>query len=296
MSTPLYGGIEAGGTKFACGVGPSPGEWLEEVRIPTTSPDKTLPAVLEFFEAAQRRVGAVTSFGVASFGPIDLNPASATFGRLLPTPKPGWTGADLPGALRQRFERPVRVDTDVNAAALAEQTLGAGAGLRSVAYVTVGTGIGGGVVIDGRTVTGLMHPEMGHIRVLRHAMDPHFPGVCPFHGDCLEGLANGPAIVARWGKTLSELGPSHMANTVIADYLGQLAANIALMISCQRVVFGGGVALDSMLLPRIRHAASRMLNGYIPQLADEAAMEAFIAPAALGAKAGLSGAMLLAMA
>ncbi len=294
-NTPLYGGIEGGGTKFACGIGPCAGEWLDEIRIPTGSPQQTLPAVLDFFDAAQRRFGQVAAFGLASFGPVDLAPASATFGRILPTPKPGWSGADLPGALRERFGRPVHVDTDVNAAALAEQQLGAGKGLRSVAYVTVGTGIGGGVAIAGRTVTGLMHPEMGHIRVMRHAMDPQFPGVCPFHGDCLEGLANGPAILARWGKPLSELGPAHMANTVIADYLGQLAANIALMISCERVVFGGGVVLDSMLLPRIRRSASQMLKGYIPVLADDAAMERFIVPAALGGRAGLSGAMLLAM-
>lgn len=295
MHPRLYGAIEAGGTKFVCGIGHSPGSWLEETRIPTTTPEETLPAMVDFFDRAQRRFGAVHAFGLASFGPVDLHSNSATFGRLLPTPKPGWSGVDMPAVLRARFAGPVSIDTDVNAAAMAEQQLGAGMGLRSVAYVTVGTGIGGGLALDGRPIPGLMHPEMGHIRVLRHSLDSDFPGTCPFHGDCLEGLASGPAIRARWGKTLSELGAAHVANAVIGDYLGQLAANIALIASCERVVFGGGVVLDSTLLPHIRRAVSGILKGYIAGLADEAAMAAFIAKAALGDRAGLTGAMLLAM-
>lgn len=296
MTAPLYGAIEAGGTKFVCAIGHSTGDWLEETRIATTTPADTLPAVLNFFDVAQRRHGEVASFGVASFGPVDINPSSANFGALLATPKRGWEGANLPQALRQRFARPVAVDTDVNAAALAEQQLGAGLGLRSVVYVTVGTGIGGGAVIEGRTLKGLMHPEMGHIRVQRHELDLDFAGTCPFHGDCLEGLASGPAITARWGATLQELGPAHAANDIIADYLGQLAATIALMLSCERIVFGGGVFLDSDMLPKMRSSTARTLKGYLLSLSQPAAMQSFIAPAMLGTRAGLIGAMLVAIA
>ena len=290
----LVGAIEGGGTKFVCAVGHSAQRILEQRIIPTASPEATLQAVAEFFATAQTEHGRIGAFGLASFGPLDLRVGSATYGRLMATPKPGWSGTDLVGALTRRFAVPVYIDTDVSAAALAELQLGAGRDVRSLAYVTVGTGIGGGFAPNAWSGMQLLHPEIGHLRVLRHPRDRDFPGTCPFHGDCLEGLASGPAIRARWGADLTQLGASLAAAPIIADYLGQLAAAIALMMSPQRIVFGGGVMTGGALLPQIRGVVREQLHDYLGPLNDSGALDRYICGPGLGDRAGLAGAFLLA--
>lgn len=293
---PLYGAIEAGGSKIVCAAGYSPTEIPDDARalIPTAAPGPTLAAVVEFFESIERKHGTLAGIGIAAFGPIDLDRRSATWGRLLATPKPGWSGVNIAAPL-ERFGCPVAIDTDVNAAALAEATLGAGAGLGSLAYVTVGTGIGGGLILGGQTVKGLLHPEMGHIRVQRDSRDAGFDGVCPFHGDCLEGLASGPAVAARWQMRAEDLPQQHPGREILGGYLGQLAATIALMVSCERIVFGGGVVTGGGLLPCIRRSASRWLAGYLPIEARPGGFDGYIAAPGLGGCAGTAGALLLAM-
>jgi fructokinase len=294
MSEPLLGAIEGGGTKFLCAMGYSPDRVVESVVMPTRDPDSTLRAALDFFTTAQSKHGLIRAFGIASFGPVDLRRGSPTFGRVMATPKPGWSGTDMLGAVAGRFNVPVTIDTDVGAAALAELTLGAGRDVGSVAYVTVGTGIGGGFAPDVWAGAQLLHPELGHLRVHRDPRDMQFNGICPFHGDCLEGLASGPAIVARWGAPMSSLEPDHPARSIIGNYLGQLVASIALMISPARVILGGGVMSGGHLLPHIVTTARALLNGYVGPLSDSDALERYICIPGLGDRAGISGAMLLA--
>lgn len=289
----LLGAIEAGGTKFLCTLVRG-GDTLAEARIPTTSPAQTLAEVLAFFRQAQAAHGQALAFGVGSFGPLQRDPSAPDYGHVLSTPKPGWTGTDLLGPLVHSFGRPVGLDTDVNAAALAEARLGAGRGARSMAYVTVGTGIGGGLIVDGRALQGSMHPEIGHISVRRDERDTQFAGQCPFHGDCLEGLACGPAIAARWGSTLDQLGPAQEALSIIGGYLGQLAANLALVCAVERVIFGGGVLQAEGLLAAIRRATKHQLNGYLPADCYAGSLDAFIRTPGLGNRSGIVGAQLLA--
>jgi fructokinase len=296
VSAPLYGAVEAGGTKFVCAVAHGPTQLIDGLRteIPTSTPAVTLAAVRAFFDQVCREAGPLAGIGVAAFGPVDLDRRSRGWGRLLATPKPGWSGVSLLEPL-ESLDCPIALETDVNAAALAEASLGcAGAGVRSLAYVTVGTGIGGGVVIDGRAVTGLLHPEMGHILVRRDPRDAGFGGTCPFHGDCLEGLASGGALVARWRTPVESWPDEHPGLEIAGGYLGQLAATIALMLSCERIVFGGGAMSGGRLLPFIRQAAARQLNGYLPIEASAGGFERYIVPAALGQLAGLTGALLIA--
>jgi len=290
----MYAGIEGGGTKFVCAVARSPIDIVESIVIPTADPQATLGACVRFFSAAEGRHGPIVSLGFSCFGPIELRSRSPGFGRMLPTPKAGWSGVDLRAPLRAAFDIPIRLDIDVGSAALAEWRFGAGRGLGSLAYVTVGTGIGGAMVPLGPAGR-LMHAEMGHLRVKRHIQDRDFIGRCPFHGDCLEGLASGPAIRARWGCDLSELPPAHAGREIIASYLGQLAASIALMMSVERIVFGGGVMSDGSLIPLVQEAMFRSLNGYLPALADRASANAYVCMPSLGSKSGITGALLLAL-
>ncbi len=290
----LLGGVESGGTKFVCVVGNDGGEILERARFDTTTPQATLDQMVAFFREAAARHGPVDAFGIASFGPLDLDRCSPTYGRITRTPKPGWSDADLVTPLTQAFGKPVAIDTDVNGAALSEARWGAGAGLRTVVYVTAGTGIGGGIAIDGRPMPGLIHPEMGHLRVPRHPYDHEFKGVCPFHGDCLEGLASGPAVLARWNARLDQLPSEHPAREIIGFYLGQLCAAIALMISPSRIVLGGGLTTDPSIYPFVRNAAREQLAGYLVHPRIEDSLDEFIVPPGLGDRAGALGALLLA--
>ena len=290
----MYAGIEGGGTKCVCAVARSPTDIIESIVIPTTDPHTTLAECVRFFGAAQGRHGPIASIGFSCFGPIELRSGAAGFGRMLPTPKAGWSSVDLLEPLRAAFNVPIRLDVDVAGAALAEWRFGAGRGLGSLAYVTVGTGIGGAMAPLGPAGR-LMHAEMGHLRVKRHIQDRDFTGCCPFHGDCLEGMASGPAIRARWGCDLAELPPAHAGREIIGSYLGQLAASIALMLSVERIVFGGGVMSDGTLVPLVREAMFRLLNGYLPALADRESANAYVCMPSLGSRSGIAGALLLAL-
>ena len=292
----LYGGIEGGGTKFVCSVARSPTDVIESATFVTTSPQATLAECVEFFRATQKRHGALGAVGFSCFGPLELRPDAAAYGCMMSTPKAGWSGVNLLAPLRAAFSVPIALDTDVGGAALAEWQLGAGRGLSSLAYVTVGTGIGGAVAPGTPAASRLMHAEMGHIPVRRHSRDRDFAGTCPFHGDCLEGLASGPAIVARWGNTLDALAPGHEAREIIAEYLAQLTTSIALVLSVERVVFGGGVMGDGQVMPLLREATARYLNGYLQPLRDSSRLNDYICAPALGARAGVTGALLLAQA
>ncbi|HEU5163645.1 MAG TPA: ROK family protein, partial [Thermoanaerobaculia bacterium] len=231
MGEPILGGIEAGGTKFICVIARGAREILSGTRIPTTTPEETLGSAVEFFRAAAAEAGAIEGFGIASFGPLEIDPDSPNYGRLMRTPKPGWVDIDLVAPLREAFGAPVRIDTDVNGACLAEALFGAGAGARSVVYFTVGTGIGGGAIVDGEPLRGLSHPEMGHIPVPRHPDDRGFEGVCPFHGDCLEGMASGPAMRARWGVAAEDLPDGHEGWEREAFYLAHLCVSASMFLS-----------------------------------------------------------------
>jgi fructokinase len=290
----LLGAVEAGGTKFICVAARDAHTILAERRIDTTTPAATLGAALDFFATVTTELGSLAAIGIASFGPVDLRASSPSFGRMLATPKPGWTDVELVARFATRFACPVAVDTDVNAAALAENMYGAARGCDVAAYVTVGTGIGGGIVVHGRTVRGALHPEMGHIRVLRHEHDRKFEGTCPFHGDCLEGLASGTAIRARYGVPLDRLPPNHGAPGIVGYYLGQLAANLVLLISPQRLVFGGGVMAHHGLLDELRSNTAQLLNGYGGAGSELRALEALIVAPGLSERSGIIGALALA--
>ncbi|TKD50001.1 ROK family protein [Sphingomonas baiyangensis] len=289
--TPLFAGIEAGGTKFVLAIGRAGGEVIEHARIETEAPQPTIAACLAFFDAAVARHGPVGGVGIGSFGPAGVHRDSADWGHILPTPKPGWSGTDLVTPFTYRLRCPAAFDTDVNAAMLAEHRLGAARGCASAAYVTVGTGIGGGAMLDGRLVHGWRHPEMGHLRVARHTDDHAFAGICPFHGDCLEGLASGPAIAARWGASLSEMPADHAAHEIIAWYLAQLAIALQALFSCERLVMGGGVLATPGLLTRIREQADALNASYFGTPGEGAPW--IVAPG-LGDAAGLRGALLMA--
>jgi fructokinase len=250
--------------------------------FPTTDPAETIARAIEFFQSGQ----PVDAMGISSFGPIDPDPQSPTFGYITTTPKRSWRNFDFAGAIRAAIPAPVAFDTDVNAAALAEFRWGAARGLRSFVYLTVGTGLGGGAMVDGRLLHGRLHPEMGHIRIPHdRARDP-FPGNCPYHGDCLEGLAAGPAIAERWGNEARLLPDGHPCWNLEAEYLALGAVNLACLLSPQRIVLGGGVMQREELLPRIRGRVSELLNGYLdpPE----------IVPPGLGTRAGVFGALALA--
>ncbi len=284
----MLGAIEAGGTKFVLAVGTSPGAITARHMIPTHDPATTLAEAAEWF-AAQ---GAIAAIGIGSFGPVELDPASPKWGFITNTPKPGWADCDVAGTFARALGVPVGFDTDVNAAALAEHAAcirAAGGGSASLAYLTIGTGIGGGVVLEDRPVHGIAHPEIGHIYPRRHAMDADFAGICPHHGDCLEGLASGPAIFVRWGKSLSELPADHPGHAIIADYIAQACHTLFASMAAAQVVIGGGVAKTPGLIERIAERARELDAGYLPG----GARHAVIRPR-LGGDSGIVGAMLLA--
>jgi len=283
----LLGGIEAGGTKFVCGVGTEDGEIVERVRFPTTTPEETLERVAAFF--ADKPIEAL---GVGAFGPVDLRPDSPTYGQVTTTPKPHWSGFDLLGGLSRRLRVPVGFDTDVGAAALGEATWGAAQGLRDFVYMTVGTGVGAGVVVEGRLVRGMLHPEVGHMPIRRHP-DDRFAGCCPYHGDCLEGMASGPAIGKRWGLPADALADRPEVWELEAYYLAQACVTLIYVLSPQRIVLGGGVMKQKQLFPAVRRLVVETLNGYAAAEMSRS-IDAYIVPPALGDNAGLKGALLLA--
>lgn len=289
--TTLYGGVEAGGTKFVCAVGDEDGKLHAQIRYPTGAPEETIRRAIAFFEGLGDTVVAV---GIGSFGPLDPDPDSPTFGYITTTPKAGWQQVDIAGVMGNALGVPVAFDTDVNAAALGEHRWGAAQDVATFVYLTVGTGIGGGGMVNGKLIHGLMHPEMGHIRVPHDRERDPFEGICPFHGDCLEGLASGPAIVARWGLRGEDLPPDHPAWELEARYLAMGLVAIICIISPQRIVIGGGVMEREHLYPLVRKNVQDLLKGYIqrPEIRD--AMDRYIVPPALGERAGVLGAIALA--
>lgn len=287
-----FGGIEAGGTKWVCAIGDGGASLLRKETIPTTTPQETISRATEFFV----RNGLPERLGVGSFGPIDLNEASPTWGQITTTPKPGWAHTDLVASIRAALDIPIAFDTDVNAAALAESRWGAAQGLSTFCYITVGTGIGGGAIVNGRLLHGLLHPEPGHMRVPHERARDPFDGACPYHGDCLEGLASGEAIRRRWGRPGEELSGEAAVWELESEYLALGFMNIICTLSPQRIVVGGGVTKQPALLPLVRRRLHELLGGYVdaPELRNPAALDGYVVPPGLGEQAGVLGAIELA--
>lgn len=288
----LFGGLEAGGTKFVCAVGTGPDDIVAHTRFSTTKPDETIGRAIDFFEQFQ---GDLTAVGIGSFGPVDLNQGSSTYGYITTTPKPHWGSTDLAGRVAEALGVPVGFDTDVNAAALGEQKWGAAQGLDNFIYLTVGTGIGGGGMVGGKLLHGLVHPEMGHISLPHDFEQDPFPGRCPYHKDCLEGMASGPAIKDRWGKAGSELADDHPAWDLEAHYLAHALKTFITVLSPQRIVLGGGVMSQKQLFPMIRTKVQDYLNDYVQSPAILEEIDAYIVPPGLGDRAGVLGSMALGM-
>ncbi len=288
---PLFAGIEGGGTKFVVAVGTAEGEILAETRIPTTTPEETLSRCVDFLQAQENSLGKLAAIGIATFGPLDLQPASANYGHILPTPKLFWTDADLLGPLRKAFSVPMAVDTDVNGAALGEWRWGAAQGLDNFIYLTIGTGIGGGGMLNGKLMHGLLHPEMGHIPLPTTVEDVC---KCPFHDDCFEGMASGPAIEHRWGVKAEELPGGHPAWEVEASHIARALRSFICTLSPERIILGGGVMSQAHLFPLIREKTLAELNGYIQSSEILERIDEYIMPVALEGKAGILGAFVLA--
>ncbi|TPG56390.1 ROK family protein [Sphingomonas glacialis] len=290
---PLFAGVELGGTKCIAVIARDR-QILERAHWPTgDDPTVTLAAIADWLTEQTRRY-AVAALGIASFGPIGLARGSETYGTILDTPKPGWSGADVVATLSRGFAGPVGFDTDVAAAALAEGRWGASVGCAVHAYITIGTGIGAGIVIAGHPHRGIHHPEIGHVPVRRQLGDS-FSGVCPIHGDCLEGLASGPAIAARAGRPAQDLAQDHPIWDAVIDEIADMLSSLILTLSPQRIVIGGGVGYgQAWLLPRLHLAVARTLNGYLPAHSRAALSDLIVAPS-LGADAGVYGSVALAI-
>jgi fructokinase len=293
MST-LFGGIEAGGTKFVCVVGSGPEDILATERFPTTTPEVTLPRVIDFFRQQLAEHGALAAIGIGSFGPVDVNPSSPTYGYITSTPKAGWANTNFLEQLQQAFYLPMGFDTDVNTAALGEWRWGAAQRLDTFLYLTIGTGIGGGGMVNGRLMHGLVHPEMGHMLLRRDPQADPFAGACPYHGDCFEGLAAGPSLEKRWGQRAEKLAAGHPAWDLEAHYLALGLVNLIVTVSPQRIVLGGGVMEQPQLLPKVRTRVQALLNGYVqaPQITQN--IDEYIVAPQLGGRAGVLGAIALA--
>lgn len=287
----LYGGIEAGGTKFVCAVGTGPDDLRAETQFPTTTPAETIGRAIAFFQEQPEPVAAI---GIGSFGPIDSDSASPTFGYIINTPKVDWANLDFAGMIRRALGIPVSFDTDVNVAALGEHRWGAARGLDSFIYLTVGTGIGGGGMINGELMHGLIHPEMGHIRIPHDWKADPYPGFCPYHGDCLEGLAAAPAVELRWGRSPETLPADHPAWTLEAHYLAMGLNNFICTLSPQRIIIGGGLMEQSHLLPLVRVKVQELLNGYVQALQILEEIDNYIVLPGLGKRSGVLGAIALA--
>ena len=285
----LFGTLEAGGTKMVLSVGNEQNELLEQISIPTEAPEKTIPAMTDWF-----RGKGIVSLGIGTFGSVDLKRESYTYGWITKTPKPGWSDKPLLPPMRDELGIPALIDTDVNAAALAEWKLGAAKGLNSCVYVTVGTGIGAGLVIEGKLVHGLVHPELGHMLLRQEPQDPTPVGFCPYHAGCLEGLAAGPAIEKRWGRKGYELPEDHPAWDLEAAYLAQMCVNMICAFSPEKIILGGGVMQQKHLFPLIRQKTLALLNGYVQAKEILEDIEHFIVEPGLGTKSGATGALLLA--
>ena len=285
----LFGTLEAGGTKMVLSIGNEQNELIEQTSIPTEAPEKTIPAMIDWF-----RDKGIAALGIGTFGPVDLKKGSPTYGWITKTPKPGWSDKPLLPPMQEALGVPALIDTDVNAAALAEWKLGEARGLNSCLYVTVGTGIGAGLVIEGKLVHGLVHPEFGHMLLRQEKEDPAPDGFCPYHKGCLEGLASGPAIEKRWGRKAYDLPEDHEAWNLEAAYLAQMCMDAVCGFSPEKIILGGGVMQQKHLFPLIRKKIKELLNGYVQAKEILEEIDSYIVEPGLGTKSGATGALLLA--
>lgn len=288
----IFGAVEAGGTKFVAAIGDENGNIIEKTVFPTATPEKTMAELFAFFDDK-----AVKAIGLGCFGPIDLDIHSPTYGYITTTPKPGWANFNIVGSLKARYpEVNINFDTDVNAAVLGETVFGSSKKLKNILYLTIGTGIGGGAIIDGKLVHGLLHPEMGHI-MLNTRDDDNYKGICTYHRTCFEGLASGPAIEERWGIKGADIPSNHIAWELEAWYIAQALADFIFVLSPQKIILGGGVMNQERLLPMIRKYTRERIAGYIQK--DEILtnkIENYIIGPSLGSNAGICGALVLAKA
>lgn len=284
----LFGALEAGGTKMVCAIGNENGEILEQKAFPTLTPEETMPHLISYFKDKE-----IAALGIACFGPIDLNRNSETYGYITNTPKLAWANYDIVGTMQRALNVPVGFDTDVNGSLLGEVTWGCAQGLTDAVYLTIGTGVGGGVLTNGRMLHGMVHPELGHLRVAPRE-DDSYRGHCPFHGTCLEGMACGPAIEERWGAKGVELAPRPEVWDLESYYLAQAIASFVVILSPQKVILGGGVMHQEQLFPMIRRKVQEMLNGYV-QSKELEDIENYIVPASLHDDQGIMGCIKLAM-
>ncbi len=289
----LFGGIEAGGTKFVCAVGTNPGDLRDKFRFETTTPTETINKLIEYFKEQNKRE-EILAIGIGSFGPVDLKRESSTYGYITSTPKIKWQNTNFYGKIKEAFNIPVGFDTDVNAAALGEHRWGAAKDVADFIYITIGTGIGGGGMINGGFLHGLVHPEMGHIFIPHDKKADPYEGICPFHKNCFEGLASGTAIKDRWGESGEKLGKDHPGWKLEAIYISLAVINYICTLSPERIILGGGVMKQEQMLPLIHKKVKRLLNNYIkaPEITDN--IEKYIVLPELGDNAGVLGAISLA--
>lgn len=287
----LVGGIELGGTKMVCAVGDAFGKILEKVIIPTTSPKETMPKIIDFFKKRPK----VKALGVACFGPLELNKNSLKYGFVTATTKPFWENFNLLGSIKESINVPIGFDTDVNAAALGEFLFGAGKGLDNIVYWTIGTGIGAGCIVDGKIVHGMKHPEMGHWFIPHDKLIDPFPGVCPYHNDCFEGLASGTSMKTRWNiQKATDLPNDHAGWDLEAKYLAYGMVNCIFAVSPQKIILGGGVMNHTQLFPKVRKLTQQFLNNFIQNDLILKDIDNFIVPPLLKDDAGICGALALA--
>lgn len=285
----LFGALEAGGTKMVCAIGNENGEILEQISLPTKTPEETMPLIIDYFKDKN-----IEALGVGCFGPVDLDKNSANYGHITSTPKLAWVNYNIVGKLKSELGIPVGFDTDVNGSALGEATWGSTKGIENSIYITVGTGVGVGVIINGKPYHGMMHPEGGHILLGRHPSDTDFVSKCPYHENCLEGLAAGPAIEKRWGKKAYLLADRKEVWELEAYYLGQAICNYIMTYSPERIVLGGGVMAQTHLFPLIRGEVRKQLGGYI-RTRQTTDLDTYIVPAGCNDNQGIMGCIKLAM-
>lgn len=282
----ILGALEAGGTKMVCAIGDENGNIKEQISIPTSTPEDTIPKILEYFKDKN-----IEALGIGCFGPIDLNRKSETYGYITNTPKLAWRNFDIVGSLKKALNVPIGFDTDVNGSLLGEYTFGIAKNKENAVYITIGTGVGMGVLSNGKLLHGMMHPEAGHIKMTRHPEDT-FVGQCPVHGSCLEGLACGPAIEARWGRKGIELAEDKKVWELEAYYLAQSIYSLILTLSPEIIILGGGVMHQEILFPLIREEVKKINNGYLVTKEMDN-LDEYIVPASLNDNQGLMGALQL---
>lgn len=292
--TDAYCGIEAGGTKFVCAIGKGPSDILAEERFPTTTPKETIARTINFFIRKGSELGVnLVSLGIGSFGPIDIDPESSSYGYITTTPKPGWENAAIVEPISNALNIPIVFDTDVNAAAIGEGRWGAAKNIHNFIYLTIGTGVGGGAIINNLPLHGLIHPEMGHI-LLNQSPNDKYLGHCPYHKNCFEGLACGPAISDRWNSPTHLLLPDHPAWDLEADYIAQALSTLICSFSPEKIILGGGVMSQEHLFPRIHLRTREYLNNYVQSDMIRNHIDEYIVPPGLGNKAGMLGAIAMA--